>query len=150
MQVLSSGQVSLPPPPNLAGEVLSIEQLSLPPPPNLAGEVVTVVTKCPAGTLAIHRPDGFAAGNKKAKHKCPECGCGFKTKTRMTSHVKTFHPEKAVTIPCHICNRTYSDKYLLQLHVKKVHECREEDTSSELTRHMAQAHERRKEDKKFR
>ena len=88
--------------------------------------------------------------HKKAKHKCPECGCGFKTKTRMTFHVKNFHPEKAVTIPCHICNKTYSDKYLLQLHVKKVHECREEDTSSHLTRHMAQAHEGRKEDKKYR
>ena len=88
--------------------------------------------------------------HKKAKHKCPECGCGFTTKTRMTSHVKTFHPEKAVTIPCHICNKTYSDKYLLQLHVKKVHECREEDKGSHQTRHMAQVHERRDEDKKYR
>ena len=43
--------------------------MSLPPPPNLAGEVVTVVTKCPAGTLAIHRPDGFAAGKNIAPHR---------------------------------------------------------------------------------
>ena len=53
MQVLSSGQLSLPPPPNLAGDVLSSGQLSLPTPPN------SLVSE---ETLEIHRPEGEAAG----------------------------------------------------------------------------------------
>ena len=36
-------KVSLPPPPNLAGEVETLVHLRAPPPPNLAGEVVTLV-----------------------------------------------------------------------------------------------------------
>ena len=95
MQVLSSGQVSLPPPPNLAGEVLSIEQLSLPPPPNLAGEVVTVVTKCPAGTLAIHRPDGFAAGKKNCARQTKE----YTAQTKMNSPTETWTPVAASPTP---------------------------------------------------
>ena len=36
-------QLSLPPPPNLAGEVVTLANLIAPPPPDLAGEVETLV-----------------------------------------------------------------------------------------------------------
>ena len=29
--------------------------------------------------------------HEKADLECPECGCGFKTKRRLTVHIKMFH-----------------------------------------------------------
>ena len=65
--------------------------------------------------------------HEQANHKCSECGCGFKTEKKLTFHVKTFHPRKAVTIPCDICNKTFLSKFVLIKHAKKVHGCREEE-----------------------
>ena len=65
--------------------------------------------------------------HEQANHKCSECGCGFKTEMKLTFHVKTFHPKKAVTIPCNICNKTFLSKFVLIKHAKKVHGCREEE-----------------------
>ena len=70
--------------------------------------------------------------HEQANHKCSECGCGFKTEKKLTFHVKTFHPRKAVTIPCNICNKTFLSKFVLIRHAKKVHGCREEEIKCQL------------------
>ena len=103
--------------------------------------------------------------HEQANHKCSECGCGFKTKKRLTIHVKTFHPRKAVTIPCDICNKTFSSKFVFIKHAKKVHGCREEEIKCQsipceickktfvdkyaLQHHTKKFHECREEDKKI-
>ena len=77
------GQVSLPPPSNLAEEV---DKCHLPPPPAISGRTDQPTLK------AISRPaSARAAGKNLKQHKCSECKSSFVNAHNLKRHVKHLH-----------------------------------------------------------
>ena len=64
---------------------------------------------------------------KKVIHRCKICGSGFGVKWIMDRHVKTVHDRKKVK--CNECDQEFNRSEHLQRHVSAVHEARKYECS---------------------